>query len=321
MEYLRQANCRSAIVLISGCDGRVLRFSERIGLDMGLSILGGLSKPFNARDLLAFIETRRHHDPVLNSHNLADALTQGHIVPFFQPIIRLCDQQPVGAEALARWLHPERGLIPPIDFIDLAEQSGLMDDMTSSLLESVCQQGHNLEQSGQNLALSVNISASSLNDPGFADRLMSRVQTHNLSPDRIKIEITESIAVGASEAVTRLLTRLRINGFSLSIDDFGTGHSSLTSLYRLPFSELKIDKSFVLPMLDNPDALAIVRALIDLAHNLGLSAIAEGVETAALRDRLIDMGCDYAQGYFYAKPLAANSFTGWLEQSANEIAL
>ena len=187
-----------------------------------------------------------------------------------------------------------------------------METLTSQILQNVANKADMLHRMGKSLSLSVNVSASSLHDPDFADRLITMVAQHHLPPERIKIEITESIAVGATESITRLLTRLRINGFSLSIDDFGTGHSSLTSLYRLPFSELKIDKSFVLPMLENPDALAIVRALIDLAHNLGLTAIAEGVETAALHDRLVDLGCDYAQGYFYAKPLTGKDFIDWL---------
>ena len=312
MEYLLAAGCQSSIVLISGCDSRVLRFSERIGLDIGLKIIGGLSKPFNSRNLLDFISQQFHGDPILNSETLHDALNKGQITPFFQPIIRLADRQPVGAEALARWLHPECGFIPPLDFIPLAEQSGLMETLTSQILLNVTNKADMLHRQGKSLSLSVNVSASSLHDPDFADRLIAMVAQHHLPPERIKIEITESIAVGATESITRLLTRLRINGFSLSIDDFGTGHSSLTSLYRLPFSELKIDKSFVLPMLENPDALAIVRALIDLAHNLGLTAIAEGVETAALHDRLVDLGCDYAQGYFYAKPLTGKDFIDWL---------
>lgn len=316
MEFLVKAGYSGPIILMSGSDVRVLRFSERIGRDMGLNIIGGLQKPFNARALLDFIHQHQHIDGTLNAEQLAHALDDGQIKPFFQPIIRLQDQKPIGAEALARWLHPQRGLIPPGEFIGLAEQTGLMNPMTKLLIKDIARHAQMLTHQGQDLALSVNISALCLHDPDFADHLLDMLAQYHIAPSRIKIEITESIAVGASDHMIRLLTRLRINGFSLSIDDFGTGYSSLTALYRLPFSELKIDKSFVLPMLDNPDALAIVRTLIDLAHNLGLTAIAEGVETAALRDRLIDLGCDYAQGFFYARPLAANDFINWLATPA-----
>lgn len=317
MEFLVAMRCTAPIVLMSGSDSRVLRFSEQIGRDLGLNIIGSLTKPFGARDMFDLINQRLKDNTGINARELADALNHDQIIPYFQPIISLQNEKPVGAEALARWLHPQRGMIAPLDFIPLAEQTGLMEPMTSHLLDAIARQAALLDQQGRDVTLSVNISAISLQNPDFADRLLDMLARRNIPPHRIKIEITESIAVGAGDQIIRLLTRLRINGFSISIDDFGTGYSSLTALYRLPFSELKIDKSFVLPMLENPDALAIVRTLIDLAHNLGLTAIAEGVETAALRDRLIDLGCDYAQGYFYARPLAANDFMSWLGDPGN----
>jgi len=247
----------------------------------------------------------------LGSHDLADALANGEVTVHYQPKIDLRTGAVVGAEALARWTHPRHGFVPPSFFIPLAETSGLIDRLTQCVIATVARQGALLRSWGKTINIAVNVSAKNLANLDFPDQFEITCARHGYSCRDITIELTES-ATQTVEHLLDTLTRLRLRGTRLSLDDFGTGYSSLVQLHQLPFSEMKIDRSFVIGMATSRDCRTIVRSIIDLAHNLGLEVIAEGVETAAALDRLREFGCDLAQGYHIGRPMPLDAFRAWL---------
>ena len=214
-----------------------------------------------------------------------------------------------GSRLLVRWDHPQQGRLPPSDFIDLAEQTGLVNPLTTFVL------GRALDEwfpagMGEPLTIAVNISPRNLHDPELPDRILEAVQSRGVPPSRLVLEITENLIMSDPPKSTACLTRLHEMGVPLVIDDFGTGYSSLTYLRRLPVTGLKIDRSFVVGLERGEDEV-IVRSTIDLAHNLGLTVIAEGVETAAVNSRLVALGCDAIQGTFVSPPRSAEATRSW----------
>ncbi len=246
---------------------------------------------------------------------LRTALQQQQLVLYYQPQVTH-DGQVIGAETLVRWVHPTRGLVPPAEFIPLAEQCGLISEVGRVVLSEACQQlvrwSKRPERAG--LTLSVNVSASQLREPGFVAATLAVLDWTRADPERLKIELTESVLVKDIEDVTAKMTALRERGVGLSLDDFGTGYSSLNYLKRLPLTQLKIDKSFVDNLLTDPNDAAIARTVVALGENLGLHVIAEGVETEAQRGLLEEIGCRAYQGYLYSRPLPAAEFERFLDQ-------
>lgn len=249
------------------------------------------------------------HKP--ESHDLAAALSNGEVSVHHQPKVDLRTGAVVGAEALARWMHPQYGFIPPSFFIPLAEASGLIDQLTQCVIGTVAYQGPLLQSGEKAINIAVNVSAQNLANLDFPDQFEATCKRHGYSCRNTTIELTES-ATQTVEHLLDTLTRLRLRGTRLSLDDFGTGYSSLVQLHQLPFSEMKIDRSFVIGMETSKDCRTIVRSIIDLAHNLGLEVIAEGVETAAALDQLREFGCDLAQGYHIGRPMPPDAFRAWL---------
>lgn len=247
----------------------------------------------------------------LGSHDLADALSNGEVSVHYQPKIDLRTGSVVGAEALARWEHPRHGFVPPSFFVALAESSGLIDRLTQCVIATVARQGSLLRHGEDAINIAVNVSAQNLANLDFPDQFEATCARHGYSCRDTTIELTES-ATQTVEHLLDTLTRLRLRGTRLSLDDFGTGYSSLVQLHQLPFSEMKIDRSFVIGMETSKDCRTIVRSIIDLAHNLDLEVIAEGVETAAALDQLRDFGCDLAQGYYIGRPMPLEAFQDWL---------
>jgi diguanylate cyclase (GGDEF)-like protein len=242
---------------------------------------------------------------------LRHALGHGELRLYLQPKVRLSDGAVTGAEALVRWAHPQRGLVPPMDFIPFAEQTGFVRQITGWMLEEAAAAWRGLQLPGVPLRLSVNLSTRDLLDAELVLRLPALLARHGVPAGGLCLEITESAIMDDPARAEATLNRLAEMGFGLSIDDFGTGYSSLAYLKRLPVDELKIDKSFVLGMQTDEDDATIVRSTIDLAHNLGLKVVAEGVETADLYDRLAGLECDDAQGYHISRPLPAAEFGAW----------
>jgi EAL domain-containing protein (putative c-di-GMP-specific phosphodiesterase class I) len=217
-----------------------------------------------------------------------------------------------GAEALVRWQHPDLGLLPPSDFIPVVEQTGLIGPLTRHVLERAIAQCALWRQAGQDLTVSVNLSVRNLLDPDVPALIGDLLTLYGLAPEALQLEITESMLMSDPDRSLVTLTRLAQLGVGLSVDDYGTGYSSLANLRRLPIDELKIDRSFVSPMLSDESDLIIVRSTINLGHDLGLKVVAEGVEDEATLTRLAGLGCDFAQGYHFSKPLAPDAFDQWL---------
>lgn len=226
---------------------------------------------------------------------------------YYQPKIDIRTNTLVSAEALGRWRHPDRGSISPIIFIDALEQYNLIDQYTYQAIEIVAENINRWTSAGHNLKIAVNISTKTLMNKDFVNQVQVRIKDFSIYR-RLVFEITESMFLSDYDHVFDSLTRIRALGIDLSIDDFGTGYSSLSRLKKLPVNELKIDQSFIRDMSDNIDDEIIVKSIIDLAHNLGLSVVAEGVETREILNKLNSLGCDIAQGYLISRPIPEKEF-------------
>jgi diguanylate cyclase (GGDEF)-like protein len=232
----------------------------------------------------------------------------------FQPLVRLRDRSLAGVEALVRWRHPERGLIPPMEFVPFAEKTRLIKPLTRWVLTSALKQAVAWQQGGHSIPVSVNISVRDLVDPEFPQMIATMLQAAQAPPSLLVLEITESLIMTEPERAIDTLTRLRKLGVRLAVDDFGTGYSSLAYLHRLPVHEIKIDKSFVAAITGEANRANIVRASVELGHSLQLETVAEGVEDVRTWDLLAVLGCDLAQGYFISRPMLANKVLPWLWQ-------
>lgn len=245
---------------------------------------------------------------------LRRAIENDELVLYLQPKIRMSDGQICGAEGLVRWHHPERGIRPPIEFIGLAEHTGLIKPLTEWVIEAALKLNQEWQQTGCALPIAINLSTRNLREENLLENVRYLHSVWDVAPGLLEMEITESMVMDDPEFSLRILSSLREQGIPLYIDDFGTGYSSLSYLQKLPVDYIKIDKSFVVNMAVNHDSTLIVRSTIDLAHDLGRKVVAEGVETQADWDQLVAFGCDFAQGYFIAKPMPPELFQAWCVQ-------
>ncbi|WP_374592421.1 EAL domain-containing protein [Aquabacterium sp.] len=244
---------------------------------------------------------------------LRQAIEQDQLRLYLQPKVSLATGEVTGAEALVRWQHPQRGLVPPMQFIPFAEQTGFIRNITAWLLEASARTWRQWAEQGLRLQLSLNLSARDLIDHELPDKLSAILEKHGVPPHRLYIEITESSIMDDPQRALQTLDRFHKMGLMLAIDDFGTGYSSLAYLKRLPVDELKIDKTFVMNMQRDEQDAKIVRSTIDLAHNLGLKVVAEGLEDEQAWPLLKALSCDQAQGYWIARPMPASDFPSWLD--------
>jgi diguanylate cyclase (GGDEF)-like protein/PAS domain S-box-containing protein len=260
---------------------------------------------------------RDHYSPrrLALMGELRYAIEHNELTLYYQPKIHMQSRRVIGVEALVRWKHPHRGMIPPDEFIPLAERSGLIRPLTQWVLSTALDQIRQWDQAGFQLSVAVNLSARNLLDAQLPDHLDELLRGTGARPNRLELEITESTIMTDPVRALDILTRLHGMGVPLAIDDFGTGYSSLGYLKRLPVSAVKVDKSFVKNMEANDNDAVIVRSTIELAHNLGLQVIAEGVETSYLWDRLAGLGCDAAQGYYISQPVPADALSRWFVES------
>jgi diguanylate cyclase (GGDEF)-like protein/PAS domain S-box-containing protein len=249
---------------------------------------------------------------------LRAAIANGDLVLHYQPKISLRTSQCDRVEALVRWQHPERGLVPPDSFIPLAEQTGLIKQLTRWVLNQAIGQCRTWQDNGLEITVGVNLSMRNLHDPELVDLVAQLLKTHGVSPAMLKLEVTESAVMTDPKRALDTLVRLRAIGVEVAIDDFGTGHSSLSYLKQMPVEEIKLDRSFVRDMGTNKNDFTIVRSTIKLAHDLGLRVIAEGVEDQATWDLLVGLGCDLAQGYHMSRPLTEPNLRVWLARPANQ---
>ena len=306
LRFLAEHGSRAHVLVASGMDSRILQTAEQVGRSRGLSMLGALRKPILLADLEMRLRSVLSSEPQIEAEDIERALRAAQFAVHYQPkAVRKARGKWIieGVEALTRWRHPELGPVSPARFIPLAERYGLISRLTDYVLEAAFRQARDWDALGLSLSTAINLSPQLINDLGFPDRVARLAEDMGVDARRIVFEITESAAMADPATSMDVLTRLRVKNFGLSIDDFGTGYSSLKQLYLMPFSELKIDNSFVLDLSDNDDARVMVETMVLLAHKLHLTVCAEGVETQASLDFLDDCGCDRAQGYFIGRPM------------------
>jgi diguanylate cyclase (GGDEF)-like protein len=251
---------------------------------------------------------------------LRAAIGAGELVLHYQPKVDVVSQRVIGVEALVRWQHPVHGLLPPVAFIPLAERTGAISDLTRWVLDAALAQARVWSDAGLDLTMAVNLAAANIADATLPDAVAALLERHGIAGDRLECEISEHTVMADPRRAMGILERLRALGVRLSLDDFGTGHSSLSYLKRLPLDEVKIDRSFVMGMTEDDNDAAIVRTTIDLARNLGLEVVAEGVESQQILDDLSSLSCDVAQGFFLSRPLPAAELDGWLAARATQSA-
>lgn len=268
-----------------------------------------------ARDRIARFDAQTHGSSPLRlqlAGEIRGALERGQFDVHYQPIARVDDETVVTAEALVRWRHPELGDLAPEEFVPIAERTGLVGQLTHYVLDHALAQCRGWQTDGMDIRVAVNLSVQVLLDVEWPAKVLALLHRHRVRPDRLTFEITETGIMSDPQHMIAVLNELAQAGVTFSIDDFGTGYSSLSYLQRLPVKEIKIDKSFVLPMACDPSAASIVRSVVDLARNLDLTIIAEGVEDRSTVEHLSRMDCDSLQGFYLSRPLPAAEFTEWL---------
>jgi EAL domain-containing protein (putative c-di-GMP-specific phosphodiesterase class I) len=306
---LRDAGFGGEVILISGSGQHTLETARRIGAGYGLKILGQLRKPFRASQLISMLGATKERSAAAVSDNEAvEALERGEIEPFFQPIYDLRTGRLVGAEALTRWAHPQRGVLSPAHYLSSLNRAGKQSAHDLLILEKTAATCQKVTRAFRKLHFSVNFTVESLLSQDLGAKLASLRDRFDISLDQIVIEITETDTTANFEALAERLIHLRLQGVGIAIDDFGVGHSSLHRIQKLPISEIKIDRSFIEGLSEYSDDVAIVRAIIDLTHALDLKAVAEGVETRAACDVVKKLGCDYAQGYLFSPAVSEEAF-------------
>lgn len=327
MEFVRHVSTggfRNSVIIASGLDDRLLASVETMARVYGINLLGVIRKPITLATLEPLLG--RHVPPgprlkvppqrkfAFTLDEITDGLEEKQFDAVFQPKVELATRRVVGAEALARWRHPRHGIVYPAAFIQILEDTGKIDELLWLMFRRSAALCGTLNAVGKKGACSVavNLSLKSLGNVDLTNRLAAIAQGYNVEPGQMCLEITESAATTDVGAALENLTRLRMKGFGLSIDDFGTGYSSMQQLTQIPFTELKIDQSFVMSAVTHESAKVILSSSLQLAKDLNILAVAEGVETRAQWDLLTELGCDLAQGYFIAKPMPAVAYVDWL---------
>lgn len=316
----------AAIVLVSGKDRRVLDIVSKVARDAGHAVVGSMAKPFAEEQLVELLRVARLGRPTgqpatrakgaspLSVDALRAAIDEDRVAVVVEPQIRLHDGALVAMEALAR-IESEDGLIAPVRFIPVAEASGLIAPLTRQLMRKMLREVHAWHERGRMIDVSVNLSTSLLVEPAMPSIMLDAATAAGVMPQHIMIELTESTAAQYRiEDVIESVARFRLKDFRVAIDDFGTGQSTLERLQRIPFTDLKVDRSFVTGATSDDDKRGIIEYSVQLAHRLGLNVIAEGVETAADQEEVCRLGCEMAQGYYYTRPLPLNQVDGWLQQ-------
>lgn len=323
IEFMRQlasSNFVGDLLLVSGEDERILHTAEKLSRAHSLNVLGALHKPVSTAQLQLLLQnyagyaTRKSHAAAktYNAQELQHAITENELINYYQPKVNVASGMVIGVETLVRWQHPQNGLVFPDQFIGLAEEHGLIDELTHTVLKNALDQARRWRDQGLKLQVAVNISMDNLNSLDFPDRVVHEANAVEVPLSILILEVTESRLMKNPLAILDILARLRLKHISLSIDDFGTGHSSLAQLRDLPFDELKVDRSFVHGAYRDASLRAIYEASVVMAGQLGMRSIAEGVENQDDWSFLRTFGCDMAQGYFIAKPMPAEELPPWI---------
>lgn len=333
IEVLRELADRrvsSSLILISGVDSGVLNSTAMLAKELGLNIATQLSKPFSPQKLVDVLTKIISGDGVRTFRQLAqqddqghtfskaeieNALSKGQITLFYQPQIDLKTLQLSSVEGLVRWQHPTLGLVPPYLFLPQVNKLKLLDALTDHVIECAINAESSWSKFGIDINTSINVNASNVINLSLPEKLEALTNNAAITPSKICLEVTESELMTELIPSMDTLTRLRLKGFRLSIDDFGTGFSSLLQLYRIPFTELKIDRSFIKNLATNSESRIIVETCILLAHKLGMKVVAEGIEDRDTFTILHELGCDIGQGYYFSKPLPEHELHVWLHEN------
>jgi EAL domain-containing protein (putative c-di-GMP-specific phosphodiesterase class I)/FixJ family two-component response regulator len=328
IEFIRELvrlDYAGSVLLVSGMETRILQTAEKLVRAHDIKLLGYLSKPVQASELAALMLDVALTAPTApprrigqyTAEALQAALAECQLVNFYQPEVSTASTELVGLDTLVRWQHPTDGLLMPDQFIGLAEGSGLIAELTAQVLRQALEQLSRWHQAGMTARISVNVSMDNLTALDFPDMVERQLHATGLRPEQLMLEITESRLSMDMRATLDILARLRLKGVLLSIDDFGTGHSSLAQLHDLPFNQLKIDKGFVHHAWLDTTTHAIFGASLGVARQLGIESVAEGVEDLDDWNFVCQSGCMLAQGYFIARPMPADEVEPWLDRWKN----
>ncbi len=329
IQAIAKLKLKTSIIIVSGADTMLLDTLGSMVRACRLPMLGALPKPLSGQALLRSLQ--RYHfiqsfEPDMSTASpsaldVQRAIRLGQIKPFYQPKVSLKHANVVGFEALARWCDPAKDIVMPSEFIDIATDHGLLKELTLSMLDSILADMKAWNSLDIFPIISLNIAVTLLEEPSFANQIIRRVQHARIPAAKILLEITESALMKDQAVALGTIGRLKLNGFSFSIDDYGTGFSSMQQLSRIAFSELKIDRSFVCRVGESAHLANIVHSAVDIGQRLGLTTVAEGVETMEELKVLRDMGCDEIQGYLFARPMPACDVLPWLNDNAANLSL
>ena len=323
IEMIRQLDDHDydgAMIFVSGENRRIMQAAERLARAHHITLLGHLGKPVAPEDLLALLAgwsppahlAAPTEKKIYSPEAVRSAVANGQLVNYYQPKVAVSTGKVVGVEALVRWNHPEDGMVLPDQFISITEEYGMIDDLTRIVYDNALMQTRNWRDAGIALKIAVNISMDSLSSPAFVNFIVDHASAAGVAPQDVILEVTESRLMKDLRMPLEVVARMRMKRLGLSIDDFGTGHSSLAQLRDLPFDELKIDKAFVHGAWANDTLRAICEASHRIAQQLGMQVVAEGVEDQEDWDYLRHLHCDLAQGYFIARPMPAAALPGWI---------
>lgn len=324
LRVLTERHCQARIIIASGLGRRVLDAAQRIAKENGLQVAGILPKPFSPRELRQLLEvqtpqsspqklqpTTPDMSEQITAQMIDTAVSEGQLAVFYQPKLSTADNSVWGFEALVRWIHPQHGMISPELFIPVAEQSSTIVEITNFVFAQALNFMSRLPTE-MNLHIAVNFSPCALGDPQLPELMLSQCTRYRVCPERVTIEITETSSMDNPLLMLEHLTKFRIHGFGVSIDDFGVGHSSLVHLARLPFSEIKIDRAFLMSAERSQESQQIAKTIVQLGNTFGIPVTGEGVESQWIMDFLRRIGCHYAQGYSIARPMPEEDTILWL---------
>jgi EAL domain-containing protein (putative c-di-GMP-specific phosphodiesterase class I) len=316
---LASFECHPPVVFISSAPERTLRAAETLARSNGIQVAGALHKPFKHENILAILralpppkqKSRIRAKIVIAADQLAAGISHGEIDLHYQPKVDLRTRALTGVEALARWNHPIHGLLYPDSFIALAERENLAGPLTEAVLDKAVRQCVIWRDCGLACKVAVNLSPQMITDVALPERLTAIVSQAGISPSDLILEVTESGMFADDLLSMEIVTRLDLRGFAISIDDYGTGYSSMQQLQRMPFAELKIDRMFITGAARSSVNQSVIRSSVELARKLTMSVVAEGVETAEDWSLVYAAECDIAQGYFIARPMPADAVIAW----------
>ena len=323
LSHVASLPARPAIILLSGEDPRILEAARQFAEAKALTIIGAASKPVTSESLTGLLQSFRHSEekrpaqrerPLVDCRKVKLGLSDHAIALAYQPKVDLIDGRLIGVEALLRWNDAELGVLSPPEIVRAAESCHLIDDLTIGVLACAVRDRAALAHNGIDTNIAFNVSMHNLHNLAIVDRMSELVIEAGDQPSRFTVEVTETHLIEDLTSVLEALLRLRLQGFKIAIDDYGTGAATMQFLMQLPSTELKIDRTFVAAATRSESGRALLQSAIDLGLQLGQDVIAEGVETAGEAQLLQQLGCRFAQGYFYGRPMTLDAFTRWIAQ-------